>query len=182
MKPQEMKLNFVHMRAEGKSYSAIAAALHISKATCTAWERELKEEIGRLQQEKLNELYTSYGMEKEARIRRIGDTLRRIDAALEEMDLSALPPDKLLDYKLRYAQALRDEFTGLTPPPAFGEGGTPEELKAAFTDIYERVRRGDITPEQAGQELKVLASILQAYQNTEAKERIDAMETIIRGA
>ena len=181
MKPQDMKLQFVHMRAEGKSYSAIAADLHISKATCTSWERELKEEIGRLQQEKLNELYSSYGMEKEARIRRIGDTLHRIDRALEEADLSVIPPEKLLDFKLKYSEALREEFTGLNPPPAFGDCASPEELQAAFKDVYDRVRRGDITADQAGQEIKVLASILQAYQTVEAKERIEAIDAIISG-
>lgn len=56
MKPQEMKLEFIRLRAEGQSYDKIAEALHISKATCTAWERELKADISRLQQEQLNEL------------------------------------------------------------------------------------------------------------------------------
>ena len=181
MKPQDMKLEFVRLRAEGASYAKIAAALHISKSTCTAWERELKEEISELKQEQLNELYASYGMAKEARIRRIGDTLRRIEEALEEKDLHQLPSDKLLDYKLKYSQALRDEFTGLTPAPAFGDGGTPKELQDAFTDIYSRVRQGDITADQAAQELKALASLLTAYQATETQDRIDAIDMIISG-
>lgn len=169
------------MRAEGQSYGKIAEALHISKATCTAWEREMKAEITRLQQEKLNELYSSYGMTKEARIRRIGETLRRIDAALQEADLSAIAPERLLDFKLKYSQALREEFTGTTQPPEFANGGTPEEVQAAFTDIYTRVRRGDITADQAGEELKALASMLKAYQAIELDERIDAIDTIING-
>lgn len=181
MKPQEMKLDFIRMRAEGQSYEKIAQTLHISKATCTAWERELKTEITRLQQEGLNELYTTYGMAKEARIRRIGDTLHRIDEALQEADLTAIAPERLLDYKLKYAQALRDEFTGLTPPPTMGDGGTPEEVQAAFADIYNRVRRGDITAEQAAQEAKTLSAILTAYQAVETKERVEAIDAIING-
>ena len=104
MKPQEMKLEFIRLRAEGQSYDKIAEALHISKATCTAWERELKADISCLQQEQLNELYNSYGMAKEARIRRIGDTLRRLDDALSEVDLAAIAPEKLLDFKLKYPE------------------------------------------------------------------------------
>lgn len=181
MKPQEMKLEFIRLRAEGQSYDKIAEALHISKATCTAWERELKAEISRLQQEGLNELYSSYGMAKEARIRRIGDTLRRLDDALSEVDLTTIAPEKLLDFKLKYAQALKEEFTGLTPPPAFEQGGTPEEVQAAFTDIYTRVRRGDITADQAAQEAKTLSAILTAYQAVETKERVDAIDAIING-
>lgn len=181
MKPQETKLEFVRLRAEGQSYDKIAEALHISKATCTAWERELKADIARLQQEGLNELYTSYGMAKEARIRRIGDTLQRIDTALEEADLTTVAPERLLDFKLKYTQALREEFTGLTPPPAMEAGGTPEEVQAAFTDIYTRVRRGDITADQAAQEAKTLSAILTAYQAVETKERVDAIDAIING-
>ena len=181
MKPQELRQEFIRLRAEGTSYGKIADALHISKSTCTAWERELKADITRLQQEKLNELYSSYGMVKEARIRRLGDTLRRIDDALTAVDLTAIAPEKLLDFKLKYSQALREEFTGTTAPPAFEEGGTPEELQAAFTDIYNRVRQGDITAEQAGQELRALAAMLTAYQTTEAKDRIEAIDAIISG-
>lgn len=181
MKPQETKLEFVRLRAECQSYDKIAEALHISKATCTAWERELKADITRLQQEGLNELYTSYGMAKEARIRRIGDTLQRIDTALEEADLTTVAPERLLDFKLKYTQALREEFTGLTPPPAMEAGGTPEEVQAAFTDIYTRVRRGDITADQAAQEAKTLSAILTAYQAVETKERVDAIDAIING-
>ena len=181
MKPQEIKLEFVRLRAEGQSYDKIAEALHISKATCTAWERELKADISRLQQEQLNELYSSYGMAKEARIRRIGDTLRRLDDALSEVDLTAIAPEKLLDFKLKYSQALKEEFTGLTPPPDFPKGGTPEEVQAAFTDIYQRVRKGEITAEQAGEEIKALSSILQAWQAVQAKERIDAIDAMLGG-
>jgi len=67
------------LRAEGKSYSAIAEQLHISKSTCTAWERELKDNIAELKQEQLEELYNSYFMTKEARIRKLGDTLENIN-------------------------------------------------------------------------------------------------------
>lgn len=181
MKPQDMKLDFIRMRAEGLSYDKIAEQLHISKATCTSWEKELKTEINQLQQEALNGLYTSYGMAKEARIRRIGETLQSIDTALASADLTQVAPEKLLDFKLKYAQALKGEFTGLTPPPDFPKGGTPEEIQAAFTDIYQRVRKGEITAEQAGEEIKALTSILQAWTAVQAKERIDAIDAMLGG-
>ena len=41
MKPTELKQEYIRLRAEGKSYSFIAEQLHISKSTCTKWEREL---------------------------------------------------------------------------------------------------------------------------------------------
>ena len=48
MKPQEIKKEYVRLRAEGKSYSVIAEQLHISKSTCTKWERELSAQINEL--------------------------------------------------------------------------------------------------------------------------------------
>lgn len=181
MKAQDTKREFIRLRAEGQSYDRIAEALHISKATCSAWEREFKADISRLQQEGLNELYQSYGMAKEARIRRIGGTLQQIETALQSADLSSMPPERLLDFKLKYAQALKDEFTGLTPPPTFTGRGEPQEIQAAFMDIYERVRRGDITAEQARQEAKTLSALLTAYNAVETKERVDAIDAIING-
>ena len=91
MKPQETKTEFIRLRAEGRSYSYIADILHISKSTCTEWERELKAQIAELRQEQLNELYSSYAMTKEARIKKLGDTLESINTALDGADLSMIP-------------------------------------------------------------------------------------------
>ena len=41
MKPAELKKEYIRLRAEGKSYSYICEQLHISKSTCTKWERGL---------------------------------------------------------------------------------------------------------------------------------------------
>ena len=59
MKPNELKQQFIEARADGKSYSTIAGELHISKSTCTAWERELKDQIDALKKEQLNALCVS---------------------------------------------------------------------------------------------------------------------------
>ena len=74
MKPQEQKTEFIRLRAEGRSYSYIADTLHISKSTCSSWERELQDAIAELKQEQLNELYSSYAMTKEARVKKLGET------------------------------------------------------------------------------------------------------------
>ncbi len=83
MKPQEIKQEYVRLRAEGNSYSAICDQLHISKSTCTKWEKALASQIDELKRAELAELCESYSMTKEARIRRLGDTLEKINSALE---------------------------------------------------------------------------------------------------
>lgn len=179
MKPQDMKTEFIRLRAEGKSYSAIAETLHISKSTCTDWERELKAQIAQLKQEQLNELYSAYMMTKESRIRRLGDTLHSIEAALAEADLTQIAPEKLLDFKLKYAQALKEEYTGMATPET--AASDPKGILAALESLYARVREGEVSAEQAGLEGRALDNILTAYNAVEVKERVDALDTIMTG-
>lgn len=180
MKPQETKTEFIRLRAEGRSYSYIAEKLHISKSTCTEWERDLKAQIAELRQEQLNELYTSYGMTKEARIKKLGDTLEKIDEALSE-DLGMISEEKLLELKLKYMEALKREYTGTTPPYKFSGKIEPKEIVNALGDLLERIRAGEITTEQAQRESGVLATLLKAYDTVEVKAKLDALETVIGG-
>jgi hypothetical protein len=181
LKPQEIKTEFIRLRAEGQSYSRIAETLHISKSTCTAWERELKERISELKQEQLNELYNAYFMTREARIRRIGDTLNGINDALDGVDLTELPPEKLLDFKLKYTEALKEEYTGTTPAYMFDESIEPKDVVTALGNLLNRIRAGECTAEQASRESLVLANLLKAYEASETKARIDAIDAIIGG-
>ena len=180
LKPQGQKTEFIRLRAEGKSYSAIADILHISKSTCTAWERELKDAIAELKQEQLNELYRSYYMTKEARIKNLGDTLNGINTALDGADLSQIPPEKLLEYKLKYTEALKGEYTGSGTPYQFtADKIDPKDIVTALGDLLNRVRTGEVTPEQANRESTVIANLLKAYDTVEVKEKLNALESLI---
>ena len=180
MKPQEQKAEFIRLRAEGRSYSYIADTLHISKSTCTAWERELKNAIAELKQEQLNELYSSYYMTKEARIKKLGNTLERINTALDGADLSKIPPEKLLEYKLKYTEALKREYTGSGTPYQFtADKIEPKDIVTALADLLNRVRTGEVTPEQANMESTIIANLLKAYDTVEVKEKLNALESLI---
>lgn len=181
MKPQETKTEFIRLRAEGRSYSYIADKLHISKSTCSSWEAELKGAIAELKQEQLSELYSSYSMTKEARIKKLGDTLESINTALDGADLTELPPEKLLDFKLKYTEALKGEYTGSGIPYQFTDRLDPKEIVIALGDLLNRVRAGEITAEQANRESTVIANLLKAYDTVEVKAKLDALEAIIGG-
>lgn len=160
MKTTDKKLEFIRLRAEGKSYRAIEQEIGVSRTTCGEWERELRADIDALRHESLEELYTQYGMAREARIRRIGDTLRRIDEALADVDLSALPPEKLLDFKLKYSTALRDEYTATASTEATGAATDTLE---AIQGLYRRITTGETTTEQAKTELSILDRMVDGY-------------------
>lgn len=166
MKSQEQKREFIRLRAEGKSLRAIEAEIGVSKSSLSEWEKELRADIERLRAENLEELYSSYGMAKEARIRRIGDTLRRIDSALDEVDLSALSPEKLLDYKLKYQAALKDEYTA----PAADVSGEAGETLEALRNLYRRTASGETALPAAKIELAILDHVVDGYQRANPYE------------
>lgn len=180
MKPAELKKEYIRLRAEGNSYSKIAEQLHISKATCTKWERELKDQIDELKRAELTELCESYGMTKEARIKKLGDTLEKINEAVDKADFSSVDPAKLLDYKLKYMEALKGEYVG-TKPAIDLEAVDPKSIVAALGDLLNRVRAGEVPTEQAHRESLVLSHLLKAYETTEIKTKLDELEAIVGG-
>ena len=162
MKQQEQRAEFIRLRAEGKSLRAVAAEIGVSKSTLSDWEKQLRAEVASLRAENLEELYSSYGMAKEARIRRLGDTLRRIDTALEEVDLSELSPEKLLDFKLKYSAALAEEYTA----PAADISGKAEDTLEALKDLYRRTASGETPIDKAKAEAALIDKVVEGYNRT----------------
>lgn len=158
MKDTEQRAQFIELRAQGKSYSKIAEALHISKSTCTAWEQELNQEIAAREQEHLQELYSLYDMHKASRIQQLGQTLNRIDAALAEKDLSELPADKLLDLKIKYERELKAEYVEPAAPLA---GDSLEAVLMQYKATLEKCQSGAYTPAQAKAQVVVIKEALQ---------------------
>ena len=178
MKPAELKKEFIRLRAEGQSYSAICEKLHIAKATCTKWERDLADKITELKRAELAELCESYSMSKEARIKKLGETLEKINAALDNVDFNTVDPVKLLDYKLKYTEALKTEYIG-TKPALEVDDISAKGILAALGDLLNRVRAGDITTEQAQKETAILTQLLKAYDTVEVKAKLDELEALI---
>lgn len=181
MKSPEIKTEFIALRAQGKTFEYIAKKLNISKSTCSAWEKELKTAIADLKQEQLNELYDTYYMTKEARIKKLGDILEKIDNTLDQADLTEVPLEKLLDFKLKYTEALKAEYVHTGAVTDFSEQVTAQDILKALGSLLERVQRGEVSQEQANRESAVLANLLKAYDLVEVKAKLDALEAIVGG-
>lgn len=180
MKGNDAKLKFIQLRAENKSYSYIANELKISKSTCTAWDKELKEIIAEAKKEQLQEMYEAYHITKKARVKKLGETLNKIDQAITDLDFSEVPPEKLLQLKLKYLEALKDEYVPLESPYKLNtDRQDPKDILNALADLLERVRSGEITGEQANKETAVLISLLKAYDIVEVKAKLEAIETAL---
>ena len=181
MKPNDQKNEFIRLRAEGKSYTAIGKELSISKATCTAWERELKAEIAEKKKEQLEEMYQAYYMTREARITKLGQTLESIEDALSDADLTQVSPEKLLDYKLKYMEALKQEFIDTTPAIPLDDTFNPRDIIVVMADLLKRIRNKETNLDQASREIMVITNMLKAYEAVELKAKLEALEDLVGG-
>jgi hypothetical protein len=175
----DKQAEFIKYRARGLSLRACAKELGTNKDTLNLWDRELKTQVAKHKAERLQDVYTEYGMYKEARIKALGSALQTIDTELGTRNLQDVPTDKLLDYKLRYTSALADEYIPLTPQTDEGQDLDAKVIIQRLDDLYKRVRDGETTKDQASTELVVLAGMLRAYDTSELEEKMDKLRRAI---
>lgn len=171
MKDTSIKLAFIKARAEGKSYSTIQEELGIAKATCASWEKSFKGDIEALKKAQIEELYTTYNMGREARIKAIGDILKGIDRAIASKDLENLGLDKLLELRLKYYRELKAEYT---EPIEVVTDDTLDSLLEQYNQLYEESRAGRCTPSEVKIQLSILdakrATLIQAEQEHQKEQ------------
>lgn len=112
---QELKTQFIELRAKGLSYQKIAKRLKVSKSTLANWSAELEGEIASLRAMELEALYERYYLTKESRIKLLGDQLRAIQAELKTRSLDDVSTEKLLEMELKMLQALQMEHVEVRP-------------------------------------------------------------------
>ena len=175
---QDTVNEFILLRAQGLSYDKIAKKLKIGRATCSNWDSKYMREIADRKAEELNALYEEYFMGHKARIKRLGGICNKLDEEINKRDFSQIPLEKLLELRLKYGDALKQEHTG-------GSGGalpadaTPSQILQSIILIYNRTRSGELTEAQARQEITMLAGCLKAIDAGETQKRIEELETIL---
>ena len=172
------KEQFITLRADNKSYAQIMEALQIGKSSCIKLNAELKHDIALKKAERLQELQQQYQMAKEARIEKLGSTLQRINAALELTDLSEIAPDKLLDYKLKYERALKEEYVD---PPAESAPVeiTPEGIAELQMDLLTRIKLGTTSGQQAQLEIDVINGLQKSYEDLTLSEKVENLKALL---
>ncbi len=119
-------------------------------------------------------------MLEEARIKPLGTALQNIDKELDKRNLADVPTDKLLDYKLKYTSALTDEYVPLDTRDNISQKLDTKEVLQRLDDLYQRVRCGATTKEQASSELIVLTGLMRAYETSELEERVSKLQRAIQ--
>ena len=175
----DKQAEFIKLRARGLSLRQCGQELGTNKDTCNKWDRELKAQIAKHKSERLQDVYTEYGMYKEARIKALGTALNNISDELSSRDLSDVSTDKLLDYKLKYTTALSEEYVPIAPQTDEGQVLDAQTIINRLDDLYKRVRDGETTKDQASTELVVLSGMLRAYDTSELEEKMDKLRRAI---
>ena len=175
----DKQAEFIKLRARGLSLRQCGEQLGTNKDTCNKWDRELKAQVAKHKAERLADVYTEYGMYREARIKALGTALNNIDSELSNRNLSDVPTDKLLDFKLKYTEALAGEYIPLSVQTDEGQPLDAKAIIMRLDDLYKRVRDGETTREQAQTELVVLSGMLRAYDTSELEEKMDKLRRAI---
>lgn len=184
MRPAEDKVKYIQLRAEGKSYRAISKEIGVCKDTCQRWEADLKAEIAERKAEQLEELYESYHMTRQARITQLGEAVKKIDGAIDLVGFDEASPERLLDLKLKYLVALKDEYLPVNTPAnnhIQQNGDYMENVLIALNDLLVRVRTGEVTTEQASKESAVISNILKAIEVKDVKHKLEMLESVLGG-
>ena len=112
---EELKTQFIELRAKGLSYQKISKRLKVSKSTLANWSAELEGEISSLRAMELEALYERYYLTKEARIKLLGDQLKAIQAELKTRKLDRVSTEKLLEMELKMLQTIQEEHVEVRP-------------------------------------------------------------------
>lgn len=186
----EVKAQFIEMRAKGLSIRATAKTLKLSPQTLSNWQAEMEEEIARLKAVELESLYEQYHLLKEHRLQLLGNQLQDIKDELSKRNLSEVPTDKLLDIQLRYLDDIRKEYVELKPlsdkdiEALRNKTGTKLDSRGITVEIYQtflRFKAGLIDTVRANREITILQNMLKAEDQTTLQKKLEWLESILEG-
>ncbi len=115
MESLDVRTRFIELRAKGYSFDRIAGELSLAKKTLVTWSKEYDAEIQAAKALELEALLEKHYLLKEQQIEQFAKLLNAIDETLAGRDLSDVSTEKLLELRLKYQGALKDEL----PAPAF---------------------------------------------------------------
>ncbi|MGZ4901413.1 MAG: helix-turn-helix domain-containing protein [Halobacteriota archaeon] len=110
MKDVETKLKCFELRAQGKSYHAIAKEVGVRRQTVADWLSEHAEEVANYKSMELDALREACRMTKHARIESLRARYEQITAELDKRDFSDVPTAKLIELEIKTRTELADEL------------------------------------------------------------------------
>jgi len=186
------KTEFILARAEGKSFQTIENQYGLCRATAKRWDVEFAREVNTLREERLKEIYSTHGLLKDARLKRVCKVLEKIESVIDITDLESASPEKLLDYQLKYLEFVKSEYVDLELIKELRESNS---LINTADALIESCARGGISPAQtreiinlalikekalSGRDCKVVGESLSQAEAMEAGDRLLAAAALIK--
>lgn len=106
-------MEFIRLRAKGKSFKEISEKLGVSKRTLINCSKDLHYEIANARALELEALQDEFYMLKERRIQLFGEKLKKISEELESRELSEVSTEKLFDLFFKMYGLLEKEAVDL---------------------------------------------------------------------
>jgi hypothetical protein len=185
---QEVKTQFIEMRAKGHSIRAIAKQFNLSPTTLVNWQSEFDAEIARLKSIELECLYEQYHLLKEHRVKALGEQLKNIKTALSGRDLSDVATEKLLDLQIRYMDEIRKELVELKAisdadiknlKNKFGTKLDSRQISVELFQTLLKFKLGLVDALQASKEMCLLKEMLKAEDQTALQAKLDKLESLL---
>lgn len=127
MEPLETRHRFIELRAKGFSFDKISSELNVHKHTLIDWSKQLEQDITTHRAVELEQLYDSFLLVKEQRLKLLGRIFSKLQAEIERRDFAQLQTDKLLEILIKYDTQIREE---LQAPMT---GGTGNKVEVVIT-------------------------------------------------
>jgi transposase-like protein len=109
-KDRETQERFIELRAEGRSYAAIATEIDVSKPTLMKWGIEFEEQIDQCQGLALESLVEQYRMKKQTRIEDLFKLLQRIRLEMDNRDFGDVPTHRLVMIQNQIEGQIQEEL------------------------------------------------------------------------
>jgi len=175
----ELRHRFIEMRAKGHSIRSAARDLGVSPTTLINWQTELDDEIARRKAIELESLYEENFMLKEHRIQFFGEQIETLRKELKNRDLSDLATERIFDLLLKYIDEARKD---VVEPHFSNENGSKMDsaaVSAELSKLFSRFGTGAITEKHSRQLVSILMSILKAEEQTEIREKLDKLTSLL---
>ena len=106
MKDPALKDEFVELRAQGMSFTAIAERLGVAKSTLIEWSKERENDISNLRQIYAEALREKYRMGAERRVELFAKQLDAVEGELAKRDMSTVPTERLFDILVKLGREI----------------------------------------------------------------------------
>lgn len=117
------KEQFIELRAQGKSFVAIAGQLGVSKPTLITWAHQNRDRLDNLRQFQLEAMREQYRLGKERQLEMLSKQLDAVETELGKRTLAEVPTERLygLLFKLLGQAKSEDAPLALKGDSLFGD-------------------------------------------------------------